>query len=65
MTLKVGIFGAGHGGVTAADLTRQGHEITLYQSPESKNDLTLLREADEVILNGERVTFRGFTHMQG
>lgn len=62
MTLKVGIFGAGHGGVTAAaDLTKKGCTVTLYQSQDSKSDLSKLSENNEIILNGEPVKIHAFT----
>ncbi|CAM4175779.1 NAD/NADP-dependent octopine/nopaline dehydrogenase family protein [Lacicoccus alkaliphilus] len=62
MALKIGIFGAGHGGVTAAaDLTKRGHTVTLYQSPDSKSDLSKLRESNEIILNGDPVKIHSFT----
>lgn len=62
MTLKIGIFGAGHGGVTAAaDLTKSGHEVTLYQSRESGRNLEKIMENNEIILNGEAVKIHSFT----
>ena len=62
MTLKIGIFGAGHGGVTAAaDLTKSGHEVTLYQTRESGRNLEKIMENNEIILNGEAVKIHSFT----
>ncbi|WP_020006737.1 NAD/NADP-dependent octopine/nopaline dehydrogenase family protein [Salinicoccus albus] len=62
MTLKIGIFGAGNGGVTAAaDLTEKGHEVTLYQSPTSKNDLSRIESSGAVSLNGKPVKIHRFT----
>src|SRR5699024_9705418 len=62
VTLKMGIFGAGHGGVTAAaGWTEVGHGVTLYQSAESEKNLEKISESNEIILNGEAVKIHSFT----
>lgn len=62
MTLKIGIFGAGNGGVTAAaDLTEKGHEVTLYQSANSKNDLSSIDTSGTINFNHRPVKIYQFT----
>ncbi|GAB3066815.1 NAD/NADP octopine/nopaline dehydrogenase family protein [Salinicoccus sesuvii] len=62
MNLKISIFGAGHGGITAAvDMTERGHEVTLYQSPQSEKDLSKIEETGEINFKGSPVKVHRFT----
>ncbi|WP_271400171.1 NAD/NADP-dependent octopine/nopaline dehydrogenase family protein [Salinicoccus roseus] len=62
MGLKISIFGAGHGGITAAaDMTERGHTVTLYQSPQSGRDLSKIEETGEINFNGSPVKIHKFT----
>lgn len=62
MALKISIFGAGHGGVTAAaDMTERGHEVTLHQSVNSKKDLSKIEETGVINFNGKPVKIHRFT----
>lgn len=62
MTLKISIFGAGNGGITAAaDMTEKGHEVTLYQSENSRNDLSKIQETGVINFNGKSVKIHKFT----
>ncbi|MCG1010307.1 NAD/NADP octopine/nopaline dehydrogenase family protein [Salinicoccus sp. ID82-1] len=62
MGLKISIFGAGHGGITAAvDMTERGHTVTLYQSPQSKKDLSKIEETGEINFKGSPVKIDRFT----
>lgn len=62
MNLKISIFGAGHGGITAAvDMTKRGHIVTLYQSPQSKKDLSRMEETGEINFEGSPVKIHRFT----
>ncbi|MFC3419585.1 NAD/NADP octopine/nopaline dehydrogenase family protein [Salinicoccus hispanicus] len=62
MGLKISIFGAGHGGITAAvDMTERGHTVTLYQSPQSRKDLSKIEETGEINFKGSPVKIHRFT----
>ena len=62
MVLKISIFGAGNGGITAAaDMTEKGHEVTLHQSENSQRDLTSIAETGIIKFNGKPVKIHKFT----
>lgn len=62
MVLKISVIGAGNGGVTAAaDLTEKGHEVTLHQSANSRNDLSRIEETGIINFNGKPVRIHKFT----
>ncbi|MFB9860646.1 NAD/NADP octopine/nopaline dehydrogenase family protein [Salinicoccus siamensis] len=62
MGLKIGIFGAGNGGITAAaDMTEKGHQVTLFQSPQSKKDLSQIEESGTISFNGKPISLHKFT----
>ncbi|MCQ4636291.1 NAD/NADP octopine/nopaline dehydrogenase family protein [Anaerovorax odorimutans] len=51
--MKVAVLGAGNGGQTmAADLTLQGHRVSLYEMPEYAEPLRNLFETREITLEG-------------
>lgn len=62
MALKISIFGAGNGGITAAaDMAEKGHDVTLHQSVNSKNDLSKIEETGVINFNGKPVKIHKFT----
>lgn len=62
MVLRISIFGAGNGGITAAaDMTEKGHEVTLHQSANSRNDLSRIEETGVINFNGNPVKIHKFT----
>ena len=62
MTLKISIFGAGNGGITAAaDMTEKGHEVTLHQSKNSQRNLGSIAETGIINFNGQPVKIHKFT----
>ena len=48
--MKISILGAGNGGIcSTADLKRKGHQVTLFDVPQFKENLEKIIENDNII----------------
>ncbi|AQL56803.1 NAD/NADP-dependent octopine/nopaline dehydrogenase family protein [Abyssicoccus albus] len=60
--MNITILGAGNGGIVASvDLTRRGHDVTLYHTPESNADWDRNQLNDGIKFKGETVKINKFT----